>query len=66
MNTNSVISLIQNTTAEDIDALYHAITIRYKQLYPDSEFIFLSLPKNDPIERKRILEYTISWLKAYG
>lgn len=40
---------------EELTSELHSLRSRYEALHPDTELIVLTLPKNDPAERKKIL-----------
>ena len=54
-------TLMQIEKANDleINEIIHALIRRYQKVYPGWEVVFLSLPKDDPAERKRILEHAL-------
>lgn len=59
----SALRLVQNADPQDIQRLCHEVMARYRLLFPDSEIMFLSLPKNDPVERSRLVELLAVWLR---
>ena len=52
---NEILKRIGSTDTFEIDEILWACIQRRRALYPDWDFVFVSLPKNDPQERKRIL-----------
>lgn len=42
----------------ELSQIVFSVMRRYRELYPQEEIVFLSLPKDDPAERCRILEGT--------
>jgi len=57
MELQTLITAIEQADGLTIDEIIDALRRRYQKLYPDEEIIFLSLPRNDRSERRRILEY---------
>ena len=41
-----------------------AVMKRYGELFPEEEIVFLSMPKHDPAERRRILERVLELEKG--
>lgn len=47
---------IAELSDRQISAAAFAVMKRYGELFPEEEIVFLSLPKDDPAERRGILE----------
>ena len=47
---------LRKASSEDLGEIIQYILRRYSAQYPDDDFIFLTLPKNDPVERNRTLD----------
>lgn len=45
----------------EMDDILHAVRNRYKELHPDTDFVLVSIPQNNPKERTALWE----WLVAY-
>ena len=56
MDPTILISAIEQADGILLDLIADAVRNRYHALYPDEEIIFLSLPRHDYAERRRILE----------
>lgn len=56
MELQMLLSAIEQADGCIIDEIIDALRRRYHTLFPDYEIIFLSLPRSDREERKRILE----------
>ena len=52
---SSVTSYIEQTDDIEISEIISAIIRKYAISFPNWEAVFLTLPKNDPDERKRML-----------
>ena len=59
-----IIDNINQADAAQICEICAVVMQRYKVLFPDSEILFLNLPKYDIIERERLLSQIITWLKV--
>ena len=62
---NDVIRWIESMNSAEMDAILSAIIDRYSLLYPESELIYLFLPRNDMVERKQILHQVVTFLLKY-
>ncbi len=51
-----ILSFLKRAHSEELGMILKYILYRYSEQHPDHEFIFLSLPKDDPQERDRILD----------
>lgn len=56
MELKDVISKIRDANDAEISEMIKAIVQRYEAVYPGWEVLFLSLPKDDPDQRRRYLE----------
>jgi len=56
MELQLLLSAIEQADGNIIDEIIDALRHRYHTIYPDEEIVFLSLPRYDSQERKRILE----------
>lgn len=61
----TVLDGIRQASSYELDDMVNAVRQRYAELFPDWEILFLSLPKNDPAERRKCLDETITMLKKY-
>ena len=57
-----VLKRVGTADASEIDEILWACIQRRRALYPDWDFVFVSMPKDDPQERKRILHGLICQL----
>ena len=51
-----VLSIIESANDAETDQIVQAVIRRYGTIYPGWEIIFLSLPKDDAVQRRRMLE----------
>ena len=56
MEMPELITAIEQADGYIIDEIISALQRRCRNLYPDEEIIYLSLPRHDHKERRRILE----------
>lgn len=63
-NLDASLAFIIGATEDDLSTIIAAITQTYTARYPDQEFLFLSLPKDDPQECKRTLDAIYNILHA--
>ena len=47
----------------ELDKMLSAIERQYRCLFPEEEVVFLSMPQNDPQERKRIMNAVLSFME---
>lgn len=47
---------IASANGEELQQLFLALRQRYGELYPEEEVVFVSLPKNDRKERRRLMQ----------
>ena len=52
----ALIQTIEQADGELVDEIIQALQRRYQKLYPQWEVMFLSVPREDCEERRRILE----------
>lgn len=57
---NAILSGIPQADDQQINRILDSVRQWYRDTYPDQEVIFLSLPKNDPIRRRAILEWAMA------
>ena len=57
MDMKKVLESIRNADTTEIGDILEAAVQRKRELYPEWEMVYLALPKNDPQERKRTLEW---------
>ena len=50
-----ILSFIHQADDAQISEIIQALILRYGQIHPDWDVSFLSLPKNDPIQRQQML-----------
>ena len=65
-NIFQIITLISQAGDEDLCEIVKDIIRRYTELFPGWEVTFLSLPRNDPAERQRLLDASFAFLKKYA
>ena len=53
---HQILSYIEDANDWQISEIIHTTVHRFNQLFPDWDVSFLSLPKNDPAERERMLQ----------
>ena len=53
---NNLLRRIQIASNFELNQIIKLLLHTYSNRYPDQDIIFLSLPKNDPDERQRILD----------
>jgi len=51
-----LLSRIEKASETELNEVISKVIQLYSTKYPDQEIMFLSLPKNDPQERKRTLD----------
>ena len=52
---NDILNYISQADTDQLNEITQAIVQRYGKLSPDWEVAFLSLPKNDPMQRDQML-----------
>ena len=61
-------TILEDIKQADDYEIYEIVTAamdRYREVYPEWEIMYLAVPKNNPEERKRILEQAFNYLKRY-
>lgn len=54
-----IIRFVLNADVAELTNIIHAVHSRYQTLYSDWDIIYLALPKNNPAERKRLLQNAV-------
>lgn len=57
MDVQQVINYIRQADPAEIGDILETAVARKRELYPQWEMVYIALPKNDPEERKRTLEW---------
>ena len=57
---SEILRRIERADDLEIGEVIQAVIRRYQKIYPEWEAIFLTIPRNDPEERKRIMEMILS------
>lgn len=57
MEVQQVLNYIRQAEPGEIGDILEAAVARKRELYPEWEMVYLALPKNDPEERKRTLDW---------
>ena len=57
-----VLEFIRQADDCQVSEIIHTLVARYKEVYPDWEVVFLSLPKNNPTERKNMIQRALYFL----
>lgn len=60
-----VLTKIRQADDIEINQIINAVTQRYKEVFPDWEVTFLSLPKNDPDACLRELELIAEFVRNH-
>ena len=58
-----ILSTIAEADSAQLSEIIQAIFCRYRQLHPEWEFFFLSLPRNTPEKQQRILDAVRNYIK---
>lgn len=61
MTLEQVLAYIDAADDDEINQIIDALTVRYRQVYPDWEVAFLSLPRHDRKRRREILEFALKY-----
>ncbi len=56
-------ALILQADFQDLEDIQNVLRIRYAELFPDWDIVYLALPKGDPQARKSHLELAIKHLQ---
>lgn len=62
---NDILKAIEHADDIEINEILNAVTQRYSNVFPEWEVMFLSLPKKDLEERRKILELFVSFLRRH-
>ena len=54
---------INETKADDLNILLQVILERYREVFPEDEIIFISVPRRNRNERKRLLQAVLALIK---
>ena len=57
-----VLTFIRQSDDTQANEIIHALIARYKEVHPDWDLTFLSLPKNNPTERQNMIQRAIEFL----
>ena len=60
---NQVLTYIHQADDLQVNEIIQAIVSRYRDIYPDWDITFLSLPRNDPEERNNLIQYFLTSVK---
>ena len=61
LTSKELLIRISHSNSTKIDAFFQALSQRYAQLHPGWEIAILTLPKDDPVERGRILARVLEY-----
>lgn len=62
MDERLICNYIAAADAESVDRILNAVFTRRRELFPDWDMIYFALPKNNPEERKVVLEQALDAL----
>ena len=62
MNEQLICEYIAAADAESVDRMLDAVFSRRRELFPKWDMIYLALPRNNPEERKLVLEQAVDVL----
>ena len=62
ISLEQVLAYIRQANDIQTNEIIKTLTIHYSEVYPDWDVTFLSLPKNNPSERKELLHSALSFL----
>ena len=54
---------IRSASGEELQQLLLVLRQRYGELYPDEEVVFVSMPKNDRKERRRLMQAVFDFME---
>ena len=60
---DQVLTYIHQADDLQVNEIIQAIVSRYREVYPDWDITFLSLPRNDPEERNHLIQYFLTSIK---
>lgn len=61
---DDVLAFIKNTDGIQVELILNAVLDRKRELFPDWDIQYLTVPKHDSRERQLTLEYIIRWMNA--
>ena len=64
MELKELCNSVSKMEYDDLMLVLDAVILRWRQLFADWEIVVASVPKNDPDERRRILEFAIKMINA--
>ena len=59
---NDAQKYIEQANDFEINEIMEAVRLRFAVAFPDWEVIYLSCPKNDPVQRRKTLEALVTYL----
>lgn len=62
---SSILKAIEQANDLEINDILDTVIRRYRQVYPDWDIVFLSLPTSNLEERRRILQQSIALFTKY-
>lgn len=63
---SSFLQTIEQANDLEISEILKAVIRRYRKIHPDWEVAFLSLPTNNPKERRKILRRSMAMFRKYS
>lgn len=60
-----ILEKIRRADDAEINEIIEAVTLRYQEVYPDWEVMFLSLPRNDPDACLRKLDQIADFVRRH-
>ena len=66
MKKETVLERICSAGRDEIDLYMKAAVERYREVFPEWEILYMAIPKNDPEDRRRTIQYIIEMLKKNG
>ena len=63
MEISEILQAIQEAGPEDMSDLVNTLSRRYRQLYPDWDILYIACPKNNPEEKRVILDYIVRYFE---
>ena len=62
---DSILAKIDMADDFQTDTMLQKLIQHYRQIHPETELITLSIPRNDPEERKNIYRWLLNYLETY-
>ena len=62
---DSILAKIDMADDFQTDTMLQKLIQHYHQIHPETELITLSIPRNDPEERKNIYRWLLNYLETY-